>query len=58
MAKNNVSPYRAIHHLREGGLHRALSVPTSEAIPAEKMEAAKNSPNKHVAKMAHFASKQ
>jgi len=56
MAAQNVSLYRAMHHLRKGGLHRALGVPEGETIPAEKVEAAKNSPNKHVAKMANFAS--
>jgi hypothetical protein len=55
MAKHNVSLYRAIHHLRKGGLHRALGVPEDESIPAEKMEAARNSKNAHVKKMANFA---
>lgn len=53
--KHNVSLYRAMHHLRKGGLHRALHVPEGEKIPAEKIESAKNSDNPHVARMANFA---
>lgn len=53
MAETSV--YRALHHLRKGGLHKALSVPMSEKIPAEKIAAAKGSSNPHVAKMANFA---
>jgi hypothetical protein len=53
MAETSV--YRALHHLRKGGLHRALHVPMDEKIPAEKIAAAKNSNNAHVAKMANFA---
>ncbi len=55
MAKHNASLYRAIHHLRKGGLHRALHVPMGENIPKEKIEAAKHSENSHVAHMANFA---
>ncbi len=55
MAKHNTSLYRAMHHLRKGGLHRALGIPEGEKIPAEKIEAAKNSKNSHVARMANFA---
>ncbi len=55
MAKHNVSLYRAMHHLRKGGLHRALGVPTGEKIPAEKISAARNSSNEHVRHMANFA---
>ena len=54
--KHNVSLYRAIHHLRHGGLHRALGVPEDENIPKEKIAAAKKSKNAHVAHMANFAS--
>ena len=53
--KHNVSLYRALHHLRKGGLHRALHVPEGETIPAEKIAAAKNSSNEHVRHMANFA---
>lgn len=56
MAKKNVSLYRALHHLRKGGLHKALGVPVGETIPKAKVEAAKDSDNKHIAKMANFAS--
>lgn len=55
MAKQNVSLYRAMHHLNKGGLHRALHVPEGQKIPAAKLAAAKNSKNEHVAKMANFA---
>lgn len=56
MAKaKNPSLYRALHKLRKGGLHRALGVPESESIPAKKLEAARNSENGHVRKMAEFA---
>lgn len=55
MMAHDPSLYRALHHLRKGGLHRALGVPTSEKIPAEKVAAARNSSNPHVAHMANFA---
>lgn len=53
--KHNVSLYRAMAHLNKGGLHRALHVPEGEPIPEDKLEAAKNSNNPHIAHMAHFA---
>jgi hypothetical protein len=53
--KHNPSLYRAMRHLRSGGLHRALHVPQNESIPADKLEAAKNSKNEHVRHMANFA---
>lgn len=49
------SLYRAIHHMRKGGLHRALHVAEGDKIPAEKIEAATHSENKHVQHMANFA---
>jgi hypothetical protein len=55
MAKHDASLYRAMHHLRKGGLHRALHIPEDEKIPADRLEAAKNSKNSHVAHMANFA---
>jgi hypothetical protein len=56
MAKaKNPSLYRAMHQLRKGNLHRALHIPEGEKIPAERIEAAKNSPNEHVRHMANFA---
>ena len=55
MAKDNVSLYRALHHLRHGGLHRALGVPEDEKIPAAKISSARNSKNSHIAHMANFA---
>jgi hypothetical protein len=55
MAKHNVSLYRALHHLRKGGLHRALGVAEGEKIPAEKVQAARHSKNEHVRHMANFA---
>jgi ribosomal protein L16/L10AE len=51
----NPSLYRAMRHLRKGGLHRALHIPEDEPIPAEKLEAARHSKNKHIRKMAEFA---
>ena len=54
MAKEG-SLYRAIHHMRKGGLHRALGVPEDQNIPAEKMAAAKHSSNPHIQHMANFA---
>jgi hypothetical protein len=53
--KHNPSLYRAMHHLNKGGLLRALGVPEDQDIPKEKIEAAKNSTNAHVAHMANFA---
>lgn len=53
--KHNVSLYRAMHHLKKGGLHRALHVPEDENIPAAKLAAARNSSNEHVAHMANMA---
>jgi hypothetical protein len=55
MAAHNVSLYRAMHHLRKGGLHRALGVPENETIPQAKLQAARHSSNSHVAHMANFA---
>jgi len=55
MAKHNVSLYRALHHLRKGGLHKALGVPAGEKIPEDKLASARNSSNEHVKKMADFA---
>jgi len=52
---HNVSLYRAMHHLRHGGLHRALGVPENQNIPQAKLEAAKHSTNPHVQHMANFA---
>jgi hypothetical protein len=53
---HNVSLHRALTHLNKGGLHRALKVPEGAPIPKDKLEAAKNSKNPHVKKMAEFAS--
>jgi hypothetical protein len=52
---HDVSLYRAMHHLNKGGLHRALNVPESEKIPAEKLESARHSTNSHIKHMANFA---
>lgn len=52
----NVSLHRALKHLNEGGLHRALHVPEDKPIPQDKLEEAKNSKNPHVQHMANFAS--
>lgn len=55
MAAHNPSLYRALHHLRKGGLHRALGVPENKTIPAEKLAAARHSSNPHIQHMANFA---
>lgn len=51
----HLSKHRVVMHLNKGGLHRALHVPEGDKIPADKLAAAKNSKNPHVAKMAHLA---
>jgi len=53
--EHNTSLYRAMHHLRKGGLHRALGIKEGEDIPEDKLAAAKNSKNSHVRHMANFA---
>jgi hypothetical protein len=54
MAKHNVSLYRALHHLRHGGLHKALGVKEGDTIPVNKIhEAAKK--GGHLGHMANFA---
>jgi hypothetical protein len=55
MAAHNASLYRALHHLRKGGLHRALHVPESKSIHSDKLAAAKHSSNPHIQHMANFA---
>jgi hypothetical protein len=51
----NPSLYRALHRLKKGKLREYLHVPEGENIPAEKLEKAKNSKNRHVSRMAHLA---
>lgn len=51
----HLSKHRAVMHLRKGGLHDALHIPQDHKIPADRLAAAKNSPNAHVAKMANLA---
>lgn len=51
----NPSLYRAMRHLRKGGLHRALGISEGEPIPTERLEKARNSKNEHVRHMANFA---
>jgi hypothetical protein len=53
---HNISLHRALSHLNHGGLHRALHVAEGTPIPKDKLDAAKNSKNGHVKKMAEFAS--
>lgn len=50
----NHSLYRAIHHLRHGGLHAALHVPLDEPIPEEKVAHAA-AQGGHLGAMARFA---
>ena len=52
---HNTSLYRAMHQLRKGGLHKALHIPEGETIPADRLEAARNNKNEHIAHMANFA---
>ena len=52
---HNPSLYRALHKLNKGGLHRALGIPEGQKIPAERISAARNSSNKHIARMANMA---
>lgn len=54
-AAKNKGLYHALHHLRKGGLHRALGVSESDTIPEAKIQAARNSDSPHVRKMAEFA---
>lgn len=51
----NPSLYRAMHHLRRGGLHKALHIPEDQNIPKAKIEAATHSENPHVMHMANMA---
>jgi len=53
--KHDPSLFRALHHLRHGGLHRALGVAEDDKIPSARLEAARHSENGHVRKMAEFA---
>jgi hypothetical protein len=56
MAKaKNPSLYRALRHLRSGGLHRALHVAPDEKIPESKISAGLHSDNEHIRKMSQFA---
>lgn len=56
MSAKNPSLYRAMHHLRKGGLYKALNISQDETIPADRLEEAKNSKNTHVAHMAKLRS--
>jgi len=49
------SGYRAMFHLRKGGLHKAMGVPMDKPVPEEKKEEAAHSENPHVQKMGQFA---
>ena len=56
MAKvQNPSLYRAMHHLRHGGLHDALHVPRDQNIPYERKVAASHSRNSHIQHMGQMA---
>lgn len=55
MAAKNPSLYRALHHLKKGGLHKALGVPQDQTIPKERVAKAAHSKNEHVAHMARMA---
>ncbi len=51
----HLSNHRVVMHLNKGGLHRALHVPEGEKIPNDKLQAARNSTNEHVRRMADLA---
>jgi hypothetical protein len=53
--KHNVSLYRAMHHLRHGGLHRALGISEDKVIPKERIEAGTHSSNSHIQHMSQMA---
>lgn len=60
MSKDNketvhLSHHRVVMHLQKGGLHRALGIPEGTDIPKDKIKAATNSTNPHVAAMARLA---
>lgn len=54
MAKHNASLYRAMHHLRKGGLHKALGMPEGDKIPADKLATHEND-SEHMKHMKNFA---
>lgn len=47
--------HRAMHKLKQGGLHRALGIPEDQTIPMERVEEATHSENPHLKKMALMA---
>ena len=55
MASKRNSDYRAVFHLRHGGLHKWAGVPEDEDVPQEKKEEAAHSDNPHTQKMGQFA---
>lgn len=57
MAKS-ASMYRAMRHLRKGGLNRALRLPEGTEVPADRLTKARESKNEHVKHMANFAGKE
>lgn len=54
-SKKETSWNRSMHHLRRGGLHKALGISENESIPHEKKVAAAASKNEHVRKMGQLA---
>ncbi len=46
------SHYRALHHLRKGGLHKALGLAEGTDLTKEHLEKATKSENSHVSTMA------
>lgn len=60
MADGKVSDYRAVFHLRKGGLHqwarhRGFKGTDSDPLPEKYKEMAADSPIEHVRKMGQFA---
>jgi hypothetical protein len=50
-----VSPYRAIHHLRRGGLHQAFGLGADKDLTNDHLDRADKSTNAHVREMAKYA---
>lgn len=55
MAKKDSGLFHAIHHMRVGGLHRALHVDPNDKISDEKLAAGAKSSNPHIRRMVAFA---
>lgn len=54
-SKEKAHFHRAMSHVNQGGLHRALGIPEGQDIPYEKKVEAAHSKNKHMAAMGRLA---